>query len=179
VAANPGAPGLAHNRGFQPSRLQVVDFEVRDWSNLRSRPCQRNSIAAPIGNFEPKKSLLRCRQRTGEGHTATNDRPLICQRGSAMATIVLLATTFTMRSAFIRSVRRVAIATIIAIPLCAVLTAGMFLVPPVVVYGSLFVGVALFGIGSDFCVQSKPIAAIGGITMFAAVLAAAIRGFLG
>lgn len=78
-----------------------------------------------------------------------------------------------------QSAKRVAIATAIAVPVFAVLTGVMFVVPPIVCMACLFIGLAGFYVGSDFCVQSKPLAFLGGLTMFAAVFAAAIRGLLG
>jgi hypothetical protein len=84
-----------------------------------------------------------------------------------------------VQSKFKTSVQRIAIACSIAIPSLAAITFVMFVVPPIVCYGSLFAGLALFIVGSDLCILSKPLTAIGGIIMFAAVFAAAIRGLLG
>jgi hypothetical protein len=77
------------------------------------------------------------------------------------------------------SIRRITIASTIAIPACAALTVVMFFVPAAVCLGTLYVSLAAFIAGGDFALQSKPLAAVGGVTMFAALLAAAFRGLLG
>lgn len=55
----------------------------------------------------------------------------------------------------------------------------MFIVPAMVCFASVFVGLAAFIVGADFCVQSKPLVVFGGVTMFAAIIASALRGLLG
>lgn len=78
-----------------------------------------------------------------------------------------------------QSAKRIAIASAIAIPACVALTGVMFIVPAMVCIASLFAGLVAFIVGADFCVQSKPLAMFGGVTVFAALLASVFRGLLG
>jgi len=76
-------------------------------------------------------------------------------------------------TSFVQSLRRVTLATLVAVPLTGILAAAMFLVPPAVAAGIGISGIVLFYVGKEF---DRPILlAIGGIVMFAGVLSWGFR----
>ena len=74
---------------------------------------------------------------------------------------------------FLQSLRRVMLATLIAVPSTCCLAAALLLVPPVAAIGIGFAGLVLFYVGKEL---NRPILlAIGGIVMFAGVFSWAVR----
>lgn len=74
------------------------------------------------------------------------------------------------------SLRRVAIGSAILIPVWGLATALLLLLPPVVALASLFVGVPLFVATEQlYC---RWCAVVGGVLMFAGVLAAVVHGVI-
>jgi len=76
-------------------------------------------------------------------------------------------------TSFVQSLRRVVLATLVAVPLTGILTVAMFLVPPAVAAGIGISGMVLLYVGTEF---NRPILlAIGGIVMFAGIFSWAVR----
>ncbi len=76
-------------------------------------------------------------------------------------------------ASFVQSLRRVALAALVAVPTTGVLAAGLLLVPPNVAIGIGLSGIVLFYLGKWL---DRPILlGIGGVVMFAGVLSWAVR----
>lgn len=76
-------------------------------------------------------------------------------------------------TSFIQSLRRVMLATLVAVPLTGILTAAMLLVPPAVAAGIGISGMVLLYLGTEL---NRPIlVAMGGIVMSAGVLSWGFR----
>ena len=76
-------------------------------------------------------------------------------------------------ASFLQSLRRVMLATLVAVPSTGALAAAMLLVPPEVAFGIGVSGMVLFSLGKGL---DRPILlAIGGVVMFAGVLSWGVR----
>ena len=73
----------------------------------------------------------------------------------------------------LQSMRRVMLATLVAVPSTGILAAALFLVPPAVAIGIGGFGLVLFYVGKEF--DRPTLLAIGGVVMFAGVLSWAVR----